>query len=424
MTGRQLWQNPRLWSHRDPHLLHLRVELSSGDRQRVRFGFREFWTEGDEFVLNGSRINLLATSWWPPRHAMTRDEIRKHWEAVKRMGCVAFRTHTQPWPSLHYELADEVGLLVIVEGAVFNDDDAYRIDDPIFWDNYARHLKAMVDRDKNRPSVIMWSLENEFFGGRINDAAPAKKDLVRMGRLMKEWDSTRPILYESDGDPGGVADCIGIHYPHEYPDFTRWPNEGYWLEKPAAIPHMFLNGEKEFVWNRDKPLYLGEFLWVPSRDPSWHTVLYGDEAYCDYNHFRLLAKADAWKMQILAYRRLAVGGLSPWTVQEGPLDESNPLFRAHQYAYQPVAAYPLEYNRRFYSGETIPRRLVVFNEREGGPLEIDWTLCAAGTMVERGAETISLSSGEQRVLEVCSPRSFISSNRARCRSLVSRIASA
>ena len=384
-TLRQPWKNPPLWSHLDPHLLHLRIELSSGDVRRERFGFREFWTEGDKFFLNGSRINLLATSWWPPRHAMTREEIRKHWEAVKRMGCVAFRTHTQPWPSLHYEVADEVGLLVIVEGAVFNDDDAYRIDDPVFWDNYARHLKAMVDRDKNRPSVVMWSLENEFFGGRLNDAAPAKKDLVRMGRLMKEWDPTRPILYESDGDPGGVADCIGIHYPHEYPDFTCWPNEGYWLEKPAAIPHMFLNGAKEFVWKRDKPLYLGEFLWVPSRDPSWHTVFYGDEAYRDYNHYRLLAKAEAWKMQILAYRRLAVGGLSPWTVQEGPLDESNPLFRAHQYAYQPVAAYPLEYNRRFYSGETIPRRLVVFNEREGGPLELAWTLRAANAVVGTGA---------------------------------------
>jgi beta-galactosidase len=132
-TIRQPWESPPLWSHHDPRLLHLRIELSSGDVRRERFGFREFWTEGDRFFLNGTRVNLLATSWWPPRHAMTRDEIRKHWEAVKRMGCVAFRTHTQPWPSLHYEVADEVGLLVIVEGAVFNDDDAYRIDDPVFW---------------------------------------------------------------------------------------------------------------------------------------------------------------------------------------------------------------------------------------------------------------------------------------------------
>ncbi len=114
-----------------------------------------------------------------------------------------------------------------------------------------------------------------------------------MGRLVKQWDPTRPIFYESDGDPGGVADCIGIHYPHEYPDFTCWPNEAYWLQKPAVIPHMFLNGQKEFVWKQDKPLYVGEFLWIPSRDPSWHTVFFGDEAYRDYHRYRNLAKAEA-----------------------------------------------------------------------------------------------------------------------------------
>ena len=269
------------------------------------------------------------------------------------MGCVAFRTHTQPWPALHYEVADEVGLLMIVEGAVWNDDDTYRIYDPLFWDNYETHLQAMVAQHKNRPSVVMWSLENEFLGGRLNDTSPAKADLVRMGRVVKECDPTRPIFFESDGDPDGVADCIGIHYPHEYPDFTCWPNEAYWLRQPAKIPHMFLNGADSFVWQHDKPLYVGEFLWIPSRDPSWHTVFFGDEAYRDYQRYRNLAKAESWKMQILGYRDMEVGGISPWTVIEGgPLDDNNPLLQAHQYAYQPLAAYPLEYDSRFYSGET------------------------------------------------------------------------
>ena len=88
---------------------------------------------------------------------MTREEIRERWETVKRIGCVAFRTHTQPWRSVHYDVADEVGLLMINEGAVWNDESVYRINDPVFWENYASHLKAMIDRDKNRPSVIMWN---------------------------------------------------------------------------------------------------------------------------------------------------------------------------------------------------------------------------------------------------------------------------
>jgi len=403
-TLRQPWANPPLWSHVDPHLLHLRTTLSAGDQLRTRFGFREFWTEGHRFFLNGARVNLLATSWWPPHGPMTREEIRKQWEAVKRMNAVAFRTHTQPWPSLHYEVADEVGLLMIPEGAVWNDDDTYRIYDPVFWDNYARHLCAMVDRDKNRPSVVMWSLENEFLGGRLNDASLAKRDLVRMGRLVKEHDPTRPILYESDGDPGGVADVIGIHYPHEYPDFTCWPNEAWWLEKPATIPHMFLNGEKEFVWKKDKPLYIGEFLWIPSRDPSWHTVFFGDEAYEDYHRYRNLAKAEAWKMQILGYRHLEVGGISPWTVIEGgPLDDTNPLYKAHQEAYQPIAAYPLEYDSRFYVDKPVTRRLAVFNDiLEPSKLRLKWTLrgSEANQAYAEGEKWLSLGPGEHHVVDV------------------------
>jgi len=399
---RRPWPDPPLWSHVDPQLLCLRTALSSGDQVRTRFGFREFWVEGHKFFLNGSRINLLATSWWPPHGLMTRDEIRQRWEAVKRMGCVAFRTHTQPWPRLHYELADEVGLLMIVEGAVWNDDDTYRIHDPVFWDNYAAHLRAMVARDKNRPSVIMWSLENEFFGGRMNDASQAKSDLIRMGRLVQQLDPTRPILYESDGDPGGVADVIGIHYPHEYPDFTCWPNEADWLQRPAQISHMFLNGEKEFAWRRDKPLYVGEFLWLPSRDPSWHTVFFGDESYIDYHRYRNLGKAESWKMQILGYRHKEVAGISPWTVIEGgPLDDSNPLWQAHQYAYQSVAAYPLDYDSRFYAGDEVLRRVDVFNDSlDPAELEFAWVLAAGDKVIERGLQSLRLAAGERQPLEV------------------------
>ena len=400
VTLRQSWKNAPLWSPSDPHLLHLRTELSSGDRLRTRFGFREFWVDGHRFYLNGAPINLLATSWWPPHDWMTRDAIRSRWQLVQRMGAVAFRTHTQPWPALHYDVADELGLLMIVEGAVWNDDETYRILDPVFWENYARHLRAMVDRDKNRPSVVMWSLENEFFGSRLNDASPAKRDLVRMGQLVKKRDPTRPIFYESDGDPGGVADAIGIHYPHEYPDFTCWPNEAAWLERPAQIPHMFLNGQKEFVWRKDKPLYIGEFLWIPSRDPSWHTVFFGDEAYRDYHRYRNLAKAESWKMQILGYRRLEVGGISPWTVIEGgPLDETNPLWQAHRYAYQPIAAYSLDYDRRFYAGDAVPRRIAVFHDiREPSALELSWTLSHKGQIIDRAVQATRLDPGAQQSL--------------------------
>jgi beta-galactosidase len=405
VTLRKPWVDPPLWSHIAPHLLSLKSRLESGDELRTRFGFREFWVEGDKFFLNGVRVNLLATSWWPPHDYMDRAAIRDTWLKVKQMGCVAFRTHTQPWPAAHYDVADELGILMVIEGAVWNDDDTYRIFDPQFWDNYAAHLTAMVAQHKNRPSVVMWSLENEFFGGRLNDRSPAKADLVRMGRLVKSLDPTRPIFFESDGDPDGVADCIGVHYPHEYPDFTCWPNETNWLSKPAPLSQMFLNGAASFEWKRDKPLYLGEFLWIPSSDPSWHTVFYGDEAYRDYARYRNLAKAESWKMQIIGYRNWEVGALSPWTVIEGgPLDETNPLYMAHQYAYQAVAAYPLEYDHRFFGGQTITRRLAVFNDiLESSNLTLTSQIVKSGEMLQSETRQIALDPGQRQHLDLTIP---------------------
>jgi len=418
------WPNPRLWSHADPYLYGLQTDLLThkepiitnvvrpftvADKLQTRFGFREFWTEGPDFYLNGVKIHLLATSWWPPHSPMKREEIEKQWKAIKAAGCVAFRTHTQPWPALHYDVADELGLLMIPEGAVWNDDDAYRVNDIAFWDNYAKHLHAMVDRDKNRPSVIMWSLENELTGGRVNDNTPfPKAQLMRMGKLVKEWDPTRPITYESDGDPGGVADVIGLHYPHEYPDYTCWPNEAFWMDKPipgSGGGGIFLNGQKEFLWRRNKPLYIGEFLWVPSADPAPHTIFFGDEAYKDYHLYQMKAKAEAWKMAILAYRHYGVSGMCPWTVNEGgPLDATNPLYQAHQEMYQPIAAYCLDYDRSFFAGEQVARRVEVFNDSPRRvTTTLAWSLGAEDVQVGRGKQEVQLEPGEHREVPIVLP---------------------
>jgi beta-galactosidase len=108
VTVRRPWKDAPLWSHVDPHLLSLRTELSTGDCLRTRFGFREFWTEGHRFYLNGARVNLLASSWWPPHAPITREEIRKQWEAIKRAGPGAWpfapirsrgRECTTRWPT-------------------------------------------------------------------------------------------------------------------------------------------------------------------------------------------------------------------------------------------------------------------------------------------------------------------------------------
>jgi hypothetical protein len=348
-TVRRRWPEARHWSHEDPHLYQLRSQLSTGDQLESQFGFREFWVEGHRYVLNGKKVNLLATSWWPPREPIEREEIEKQFRAIKAAGINCFRTHTQTWRRVYYEVADELGLLMIAEGAMWHDPYCTAYHDPTFWDNYEAMIKAMIDREKNRASVIMWSMENESFSGKEKTEL-ALKYLPRAGRRAKQWDPTRPIYFESDGDPGGVADAIGLHYVHEYPEYNCWPNEAYWLDEPFQARSWFVTDDIPVKWDKQKPLYLGEFLWAPSGTPAPHTIFFGDDAYRDFDRYRLMAKAEVWKMQILAFRHQEAGGISPWTVGDDDLSESNPLYRAHQYAYQPLAAYCLDYDRRFFFG--------------------------------------------------------------------------
>jgi len=394
------WATPHLWSHLDPHLYSLRTTLSTGDVLRTRFGFREFRVRGPRFYLNGKQINLLATSWWPTVDPLTPEAIREQFRMMKHARCVAFRTHTQPWCERWYEIADEAGILMIPEGAVWNDDALYRLDDDRFWQNYARHLVKMVERDRNKPSVVMWSLENEFYGGRLVDGSSYEEKLADMGRAVKAADPTRPIFFESDGDPGGVADVIGIHYPHEYPDYVQWPNETDWLANPIPLSWAFTDGGGQFVWKRDKPLYIGEFLWIPSSDPSWETVWFGDESYRDYGRYHVLGKAESWRQQIIGYRRHEVAGISPWTMIEGgPLTEDNALVQAHRYAYQEIAAFPREYDCRFFAGETVTRTLDVFNDSFADrALAVEWSGRLGDAGLAGGRCALTMASGAHEVV--------------------------
>lgn len=394
------WSDARYWSHEDPYLYHLRTELSSGDESRQRFGFKEFWIEGHRYILNGKNINLLATSWWPPTEPIERPEIEKRWKAIKKAGIVCFRTHTQTWRRVHYDVADELGLLMIIEGAMWHDPYCTAYHDPTYWKNYDDMIHSMIDREKNRASVIMWSMENESYSGK-EKTEQALKYLPASGLKAKQWDPTRPIYFESDGDPGGVADAVGLHYVHEYPQYTCWPNEAYWLDEPFTANSWYIESKEKFVWKKEKPFYMGEFLWAPAGTPAPHSIFYGDEAYRDLDLYTLKAKAEVWKMQILAFRHQEAGGMSPWTVGYEDLTENNPLYRAHQYAYQHQAAYCLDYDSRFFSGETVERRVSFFNDTmKDSKLKFKWTLSDGDTVVRRGEDYLSMEAGERLARKV------------------------
>lgn len=399
------WPDAKLWDVEHPNLYHLRLVARAGgqadDLRRVRFGFREFWCDGPRFRLNGTPLLLRSSSMWPLAEA-TREAAAGRLRKMRGINVICFRTHTQPWRQHWYDAADEVGMLMIPEGPVFNDDTYYRLNDPVFWENYAAELRSMVGRVKNNPSVIAYSLENEFFGPVMNDRSPAKAELVRLGELMRDLEPTRPFLYESDGDPGGVADIEGIHYPHKLGEAFLYPEAAYWMEQPKTIGHMFLNGADAWRWERRKPLYIGEYLWCPSPSPALYTILCGDDAYRDYAEYSRRAIGMAWSFQTRAYRAYRVSGLCPWTCAGGSLDPTQDAMAAAQAeSMRPLAAFLKEHNTRFYGGAKVERTLQVMNDTlRGGRADASWAFAVPSGAELSGRLSFELEPADLQVARI------------------------
>lgn len=363
------WANPRLWGPEDPHLYQLTTQVTVAgkelDATRTRFGFREFWVDGPNLVLNGTPMKFLATAGHPRGNlddGLSKASAVDFYQRIREAGCVAMRLHANVWPKVWYEAADEVGMPIVMEAPLFCYANAYALSKPKFWENYHEHLTAMVRDHRNHPSVVMTSLENEILhcgGERVPETVHR---LAEAGRLVKKLDPTRPILFDADGDPEGVADVVNLHYPQPFDKRNLWPDAGYWLEtgmEVACWPRKF------WTWDRKKPLYFGEFLHLQhytEADP--YTVFVGDEAYRSHDQAMALTKAMAWEMQVEAYRAAGVSGQCPWTLTETGAfpDDDNPRYLATKRAYEKNAAFCRQYDSRFYAGQQVERTMYLYND--------------------------------------------------------------
>ena len=382
-TFRQPWPNPKLWSPESPHLYVLVVFLTEGqtalDAHPTRFGFREFWIDGPSFVLNGTRMKFLATAGHP--RGQIGEELGKaaaidYYKRLREAGCVAMRLHANVWPKAWFEAADEVGMPLIMESALFCYCRSYAVTKDAFWRNYHDHLRAIVRDHQNHPSIVMTSLENEILHcGGERCTQDCEHRLAEAGRLVKKLDPTRPIMYDGDGDPEGVADVVNLHYPLDFGTMNLWPDVGYWLEKGMEVrgwPRRF------YSWDKRKPLYFGEFLHIQHyREPDPFTTLLGDGAYLGYDLAMARCKALAWEMQIKAYRAQDVSGMCPWTLTEtGPFpSDDNPRYLAVKRAYAPIAAFIRERDEAFFNREKVTRTIDLYNNTlHPAKLIVEWDL--------------------------------------------------
>lgn len=186
------------WSAEVPRLYEATVS-TPGESVELRLGFRSIAIEDAQFKVNGRRILLRGVN----RHehhprlgrVVPRDVMEAELRLMKQHNINAIRTsHYPPHPDF-LALADELGFYVVLECDLethgFESAGWARnpSDDPQWETALVDRMRRTVERDKNHPAVIMWSLGNEAGTGR---------NLAAMSRWTKDRDPSRPIHYEGD----------------------------------------------------------------------------------------------------------------------------------------------------------------------------------------------------------------------------------
>ena len=235
-------KNPILWSIENPYLYTSKTEIyvdgKLSDTYESDFGIRYFKFDMHKgFFLNGKPVKLYGVN---DHHdlgalgaAVNTRAIERKFEIYKEMGCNAIRTaHNPPAPEF-LALCDEMGFLLIDEA--FDEWKKTKMikGSHLDWDQWhAQDLEDMIKRDRNHPSIIMWSIGNEIPEQFDTTGTRMARELVD---IVKNIDKTRPVtcaitenipeknfIYQSK-----ALDILSFNYKQEaYKDFQKkFPDE-------------------------------------------------------------------------------------------------------------------------------------------------------------------------------------------------------
>ncbi len=238
-----------LWSAENPYLYNVIISLTDEHGEVIEYvscktGFRRIEIKNSVVYYNGKRIILKGTN----RHefscdtgrVVSKQQMIEDIKIMKQHNINAVRTSHYPNNELWYDLCDEYGLYVIDEnnleshGTRFMGQETPLIPDGMkIWENSCMdRIQSLYQRDKNHPSIIIWSLGNECSGGA---------NFLKMHDYLNNVDPSRPVHYESIWDK-------------EHFDFDKNVTDVY-----SQMYPMPWDLEKDMQIHTDKPWMLCEY---------------------------------------------------------------------------------------------------------------------------------------------------------------------
>lgn len=298
--------NPKLWDFKTPYLYKTVSTIYKNevaiDNYTTNFGIRTIEFNREGFFLNGRKEKLkgvcLHHDLGPLGTAVNYRATERQLEIMKEMGINAIRTSHNPASPEQLELCDKMGILVQEEA--FDCWKLPKVENGYnkYWNEwYEQDLRDMIKRDRNHPSIIMWSIGNEVREQDQQDGHIIARELTK---ISHEEDPTRPVTAGFNNFDmaikNGLADEIDLvganykptQYESAYNNYKDWivygsetgstvssrgvyhlPLENYDKHESLQVSSYDFNSPKwayppdvEFFFQDSLPQILGEFIWT------------------------------------------------------------------------------------------------------------------------------------------------------------------
>ncbi|MBB3696850.1 DUF4982 domain-containing protein [Flammeovirga yaeyamensis] len=301
--------SPALWSQEEPNLYHVVTEIKNQegelmDTYTTRFGVRDIkFTAKEGFFLNGKLTKFkgvcLHHDLGPLGTAVNKRATERQLQIMKDMGVNAIRTSHNPPSRELLEACDEMGLIVIDEA--FDEWKIGKIENgyhKYFDEWHERDLRDMIRRDRNHPSIILWSIGNEILEQGSKDGW---KVANRLATICHEEDPSRPNTVGFNNYGGSIKnkladqiDVVGFNYKpakyselvEQHPDWIIYGSETESVTSSRGVyQDTFLEKYKthedkqvtsydiigpvwayppdmEFKFQKENPSIMGEFMWT------------------------------------------------------------------------------------------------------------------------------------------------------------------
>lgn len=405
------WDNPKLWWPDDPNLYRLRTTLvvngRPADVAETPFGFREWSWAGHDFKLNGLIWHGWADCFGAPDKEQWLALYHQYHETMMRFWGTGWQGMT---PDDAFTFFDHTGVVVRRTGMLDGEGIGsypWETDPDLkaergtdlkvdLADNWRDQCLAQVRGERNHPSIMIWSLENEFMYISCLNMGWAERwepTETRVAQAVMALDPTRPVMVDGGGAlKDQTLPVHGDHYvvgpPQEYPDLAYQTN-------PAG------GGRGRWVWDEKRPRFLGEDFYMTGNHPEV-SYFQGEGAFAG----KPVAGVGLWE-RILheGYRWAGYGAWHLWLGQ-GDTDQS-------QYnSLSPRAALCRQWNWTFESGQKVKRTFGVFNDtRYDEPITFTWALSQGARRLAGRSQELAVAPGCNVKLEEELPMPVITTAR-------------